>query len=133
MKSADDSDADAAFDGLTALERYCVTALLRLPPTFKKSARQISTFRSGELSSALARSQADLGDLPHVDDVALKPWMSEIPGMERAYLVLVRAAQRFFTRYPLVDVRGNAGSACNDSPAGACFTEMRASRLLKNV
>ena len=43
---------------------------------------------------------------------------------------IVRLAQPFSMRYPLVDGQGNFGSIDGDSPAAMRYTEVRMSRLL---
>ncbi len=45
------------------------------------------------------------------------------------YDTIVRLAQDFSTRYPLVDGQGNFGSIDGDSPAAMRYTEVRMSRL----
>lgn len=46
-----------------------------------------------------------------------------------AYDTIVRMAQDFSLRYPLVDVQGNFGSVDGDSPAAQRYTEVRMTRL----
>lgn len=46
-------------------------------------------------------------------------------GDAAAYEAMVRMAQDFNLRYPLVDGQGNFGSRCGDSPASSRYTEAR--------
>jgi DNA gyrase subunit A len=50
-------------------------------------------------------------------------------GDSAAYDTIVRMAQSFSLRYPLVDGQGNFGSVDGDSPAAMRYTEIRMSRL----
>ncbi len=50
-------------------------------------------------------------------------------GDSAAYDTIVRMAQDFSLRYPLVDGQGNFGSVDGDSPAAMRYTEIRMSRL----
>lgn len=50
-------------------------------------------------------------------------------GDTAAYDTIVRMAQDFSLRYPLVDGQGNFGSVDGDSPAAMRYTEVRMSRL----
>ncbi|SHH30355.1 DNA gyrase subunit A [Tepidibacter thalassicus] len=50
-------------------------------------------------------------------------------GDSAVYLAMVRMAQDFSTRYPLVDGHGNFGSIDGDSPAAMRYTEARMSKL----
>lgn len=50
-------------------------------------------------------------------------------GDAAAYDTIVRMAQDFSLRYPLVDGQGNFGSVDGDSPAAARYTEVRMTRL----
>ncbi len=50
-------------------------------------------------------------------------------GDSSVYLAMVRLAQDFNTRYPLVDGHGNFGSIDGDSPAAMRYTEARLSKL----
>lgn len=50
-------------------------------------------------------------------------------GDSSVYLAMVRLAQDFNTRYPLVDGHGNFGSIDGDSPAAMRYTEARMSKL----
>jgi DNA gyrase subunit A len=50
-------------------------------------------------------------------------------GDTAAYDTIVRMAQSFSLRYPLVDGQGNFGSVDGDSPAAMRYTEIRMSRL----
>ena len=45
------------------------------------------------------------------------------------YLAMVRMAQEWAMRYPLVDGQGNFGSVDGDSPAAMCYTEARLNKL----
>ena len=51
-------------------------------------------------------------------------------GDTAVYDTIVRLAQPFSMRYPLVDGQGNFGSIDGDSPAAMRYTEVRMSRLL---
>ncbi|MBP5216457.1 MAG: DNA gyrase subunit A, partial [Bacilli bacterium] len=50
-------------------------------------------------------------------------------GDSALYLTLVRVAQPFSLRYPLVDGHGNFGSIDGDEPAAYRYTEARMNRL----
>src|SRR5207244_7086551 len=50
-------------------------------------------------------------------------------GDQSIYDTLVRLAQEFAQRYPLVDGQGNFGSIDNDPPAAMRYTESRLTRL----
>src|SRR3712207_3132071 len=50
-------------------------------------------------------------------------------GDQAIYDTLVRLAQEFAMRYPLVDGQGNFGSIDNDPPAAMRYTESRLGRL----
>ncbi|HEX8857076.1 MAG TPA: DNA gyrase subunit A, partial [Thermoleophilaceae bacterium] len=50
-------------------------------------------------------------------------------GDQAIYDTLVRLAQEFAQRYPLVDGQGNFGSIDNDPPAAMRYTESRLARL----
>ena len=50
-------------------------------------------------------------------------------GDQSVYDALVRMAQPFSLRYPLIDGQGNFGSVDGDSPAAMRYTEARLSRL----
>src|ERR1700746_2597394 len=50
-------------------------------------------------------------------------------GDQSIYDTLVRMAQPFSLRYPLVDGQGNLGSGGGDAPAGTRYTEARLSRI----
>jgi DNA gyrase subunit A len=50
-------------------------------------------------------------------------------GDSAAYDTIVRMAQHFSLRYPLVDGQGNFGSVDGDSPAAMRYTEIRMSKL----
>src|SRR6058998_3538756 len=50
-------------------------------------------------------------------------------GDQALYDALVRLAQDFSMRYPLVDGQGNFGSVDGDSPAAMRYTEVRMSKL----
>src|SRR5256886_16992075 len=51
------------------------------------------------------------------------------PADQATYATLVRLAQDFAMRYPLVDGQGNFGSTDNDPPAAMRYTEARLARL----
>src|SRR5947199_1585014 len=94
-----------ARDGLKPVHRRILYGmrLLRLDPgaTFKKSAKIV-----GDV----------MGNFhPHGD--------------QAIYDALVRLAQDFAQRYPLVDGQGNFGSIDNDPPAAMRYTESRLTRL----
>src|SRR5574341_1981493 len=50
-------------------------------------------------------------------------------GDSPVYEALVRLAQPFTMRYPLIDGQGNFGSIDNDPPAAMRYTEVRLSRI----
>ena len=50
-------------------------------------------------------------------------------GDSSVYMALVRMAQPWSLRYPLVDGQGNFGSVDGDSPAAMRYTESRLSRI----
>src|SRR5215470_2537571 len=50
-------------------------------------------------------------------------------GDSAVYLALVRMAQDFAMRYPLIDGQGNFGSVDDDPPAAMRYTECRMSKL----
>ena len=50
-------------------------------------------------------------------------------GDSSVYYAMVRLAQDFNTRYPLVDGHGNFGSVDGDSPAAMRYTEARMTKL----
>jgi len=54
-------------------------------------------------------------------------------GDSAAYDALVRMAQDFSMRYPLVDGQGNFGSVDGDSPAAYRYTECRMTRLASEI
>ena len=54
-------------------------------------------------------------------------------GDQAAYHALVRMAQDFAQRYPLVDGQGNFGSVDGDSPAAMRYTEIRMARLAEEI
>ena len=54
-------------------------------------------------------------------------------GDTAAYDTLVRMAQHFSMRYPLVDGQGNFGSVDGDSPAAMRYTEARMTRLDQEI
>ncbi len=54
-------------------------------------------------------------------------------GDSAAYDTLVRMAQDFSMRYPLVDGQGNFGSIDGDSPAAMRYTEARMTKLVQEV
>ena len=51
------------------------------------------------------------------------------PGDSSVYLAMVRMAQEWAMRYPLVDGQGNFGSVDGDSPAAMRYTEARLNKL----
>ena len=56
-------------------------------------------------------------------------WVNTIPhGDGAVYDAMVRMAQDFSMRYPLVDGQGNFGSIDGDSPAAMRYTEARLSQ-----
>lgn len=54
-------------------------------------------------------------------------------GDSAAYEAMVRMAQTFSLRYPLVDGQGNFGSVDGDSPAAMRYTEARLSRISNDL
>ena len=54
-------------------------------------------------------------------------------GDEPVYEAMVRMAQHFSLRYPLVDGQGNFGSVDNDPPAAMRYTEARLSRIAEEM
>ncbi|MGB6120958.1 MAG: DNA gyrase subunit A, partial [Bacteroidota bacterium] len=54
-------------------------------------------------------------------------------GDTAVYDTMVRMAQDFSMRYPLVDGQGNFGSVDGDSPAAMRYTEARLSRLAEEM
>ena len=54
-------------------------------------------------------------------------------GDSSVYLALVRMAQPWSLRYPLVDGQGNFGSVDGDSPAAMRYTEARLSRIAEEM
>ncbi len=54
-------------------------------------------------------------------------------GDSSVYLALVRLAQSFNIRYPLVDGQGNFGSIDGDSPAAMRYTEARLDKISKEL
>src|SRR5271157_5495377 len=54
-------------------------------------------------------------------------------GDTAAYDTIVRMAQDFSLRYPMVDGQGNFGSVDGDSPAAMRYTEIRMSRLAEEM
>src|SRR5213592_2722073 len=54
-------------------------------------------------------------------------------GDQAIYDTLVRLAQEFAMRYPLVDGQGNFGSVDNDPPAAMRYTEARLERLAEEM
>ena len=54
-------------------------------------------------------------------------------GDSSAYFALVRMAQPWSLRYPLVDGQGNFGSVDGDSPAAMRYTEARLSRIAEEM
>ncbi len=54
-------------------------------------------------------------------------------GDTAAYDTLVRLAQRFSMRYPLVDGQGNFGSMDGDAPAAMRYTEARMTRIDREI
>lgn len=50
-------------------------------------------------------------------------------GDQAVYLAMVRMAQNFSTRYPLVDGQGNFGSIDGDNPASMRYTEARMEKI----
>jgi DNA gyrase subunit A len=98
-----------ARDGLKPVQRRILYAMydmgIRANGSYKKSARIV-----GEV----------LGKYhPHGDSAV--------------YDTMVRMAQDFSMRYPLVDGQGNFGSVDGDSPAAMRYTEARLSRLAEEM
>ena len=57
-------------------------------------------------------------------------WVSTIPmGMQAIYDTIVRLAQTFSMRYPLIDGQGNFGSIDGDPAAAMRYTEVRLSKI----
>ena len=54
-------------------------------------------------------------------------------GDSAVYDTMVRMAQEFSMRYPLVDGQGNFGSVDGDSPAAMRYTEARLSRIAEEM
>lgn len=54
-------------------------------------------------------------------------------GDSSVYFAMVRMAQEWSLRYPLVDGQGNFGSVDGDSPAAMRYTEARLSRLAEEM
>jgi len=54
-------------------------------------------------------------------------------GDQAVYDALVRMAQEFSMRYPLVDVQGNFGSVDGDPPAAMRYTEVRMARVASEL
>jgi DNA gyrase subunit A len=54
-------------------------------------------------------------------------------GDSSVYMALVRLAQEFSMRYPLVDGQGNFGSIDGDSPAAMRYTEARLTKISKEL
>lgn len=54
-------------------------------------------------------------------------------GDSAVYLALVRLAQDFSMRYPLVDGQGNFGSVDGDSPAAMRYTEARSAKIAQEL
>src|SRR5213075_318484 len=54
-------------------------------------------------------------------------------GDTAVYDTIVRMAQDFSMRYPLVDGQGNFGSVDGDAPAAMRYTEVRMARLASEV
>lgn len=96
-------------DGLKPVHRRCLFAMNELSNThdkpYKKSARIV-----GDVIGKYH---------PHGD-------MS-------VYDTIVRMAQDFSLRYPLVDGQGNFGSVDGDSPAAARYTEIRMTKLTEEL
>jgi DNA gyrase subunit A len=96
-------------DGLKPVHRRCLYAMHELSNThdkpYKKSARVV-----GDV----------IGKYHPHGDVA-------------AYDTIVRMAQEFSLRYPLVDGQGNFGSIDGDSPAAQRYTEIRMTALAEEL
>ena len=54
-------------------------------------------------------------------------------GDSSVYLTMVRLAQKWSMRYPLIDGQGNFGSVDGDSPAAMRYTEARLSKLAEEM
>src|SRR3974390_805565 len=54
-------------------------------------------------------------------------------GDTAAYDTIVRMAQDFSMRYPLIDGQGNFGSIDGDSPAAMRYTEVRMARITEEL
>ncbi len=54
-------------------------------------------------------------------------------GDSSVYMTMVRMAQEWSLRYPLIDGQGNFGSVDGDSPAAMRYTEARLSRIAEEV
>ena len=54
-------------------------------------------------------------------------------GDSSVYMALVRLAQEFSMRYPLVDGQGNFGSIDGDSPAAMRYTEARSAKITQEL
>jgi len=54
-------------------------------------------------------------------------------GDNAVYMALVRLAQEFSMRYPLVDGQGNFGSIDGDSPAAMRYTEARSAKITQEL
>ncbi|MEN8253627.1 MAG: DNA gyrase subunit A [Patescibacteria group bacterium] len=84
-----------------------------------------SMFKSGiHHSSAYKKSARIVGDVlgkyhPHGDSAV--------------YMALVRLAQEFSMRYPLIDGQGNFGSIDGDSPAAMRYTEARLAKITQEL
>lgn len=96
-------------DGLKPVHRRILYALYDLGVTSEKPHRK-SAYLVGEV----------LGKYHPHGDMAV-------------YDALVRMAQDFSTRYPLIDGHGNFGSVDGDSPAAMRYTEVRMSRLAEEM
>jgi DNA gyrase subunit A len=96
-------------DGLKPVHRRCLFAMHELGNThdkpYKKSARVV-----GDVIGKYH---------PHGDAAA--------------YDTIVRMAQDFSLRYPLVDGQGNFGSIDGDTPAAARYTEVRMTKLAEEL
>ena len=54
-------------------------------------------------------------------------------GDDGIYVTLVKMAQDFYMRYPLIDPQGNFGSIDGDPPAASRYTELRMTRLTRYI
>ena len=54
-------------------------------------------------------------------------------GDSSVYFTMVRMAQEWSLRYPLVDGQGNFGSVDGDSPAAMRYTEARLSKIAEEI